>query len=133
MKKLAIGLMTLALGVCTVPQPTQAQLLLVTGNYRVTELDQEHERIGVALPEASPKETQNWIYVSPSIKVDQRQTNRQGWHKDQKLSYMQLFEQAKPGTMLRVHGGRRWDGAITAKHIWIGYVDKNGNLQNMEE
>ena len=101
--------------------PGQAQLLLVTGNYRVTELDQKNLRFGVALPEANPGETQNWVYIDPNTDINERVSNRQGWHKEQKLNFYQFYEVAKPGTMLKVHGGRRWDGEISGKTLWIGF------------
>lgn len=113
------ALLTLGWGTLA-SKPIDAQILLVTGNYRVTELDQEHERFGVALPNDNPNVTQNWVYVAPSTKFEQRLMDRHGWHKEQKLNYFQFFEQVKPGTLLRVHGGRRWDGGISGKHIWFG-------------
>lgn len=103
------------------PQPASAQLLLVTGDYRITEVDQENERVGVALPEAQPDVTQNWIYVAPKTDIMHRVTNSEGWHKEEKLNYYQFFKHIRPGTVVRVHGGRRWDGAISGKSIWIGY------------
>ena len=122
MRKLLIGLLSTAALVCALPaQQSQAQILLVSGNYRVTELDQAHERFGVALPEAKPNETQNWVYLNTTTDIHRRVTNRQGWHKDDKLNYYQFFEQIRPGTMMRIHGGRRWDGEITAKKIDIGF------------
>jgi hypothetical protein len=127
MRKLLIGmasLATLSTVVFAPSRPTEAQILMVTGNYRITEMDQTHERFGVALTEAKPDVRQNWVYVSPSTETHMRYTNTQGWHKDENLSYYQFFEQVKPGTMVRITGGRRWDGEITGKKMWIGFPEK---------
>ena len=127
MRKLLLGMVAAATLTLIGPsQPSQAQILLVTGNYRVTEVDPAHERFGVALPEAKPI-TQNWVYMAPHTEVDWRVTNRGGWHKDEHLSYTQFFEQIRPGTLIRVHGGRRWDGEISGKKVWIGFPDKMAN------
>ena len=125
MRKLLLGIVSMAALAWIGPsQPSQAQVLLVTGNYRVTELDQTHERFGVALPEAKPGVRQNWVYIAPTTEVRMRYTNNQGWHKDENLSYYQFFEQVKPGAMIRLHGGRRWDGEITGKKMWIDIPEK---------
>ena len=124
MRKLLLGLASAVALACVVPpQASQAQILLVSGNYRITELDQAHERFGVALPEAKPNETQNWIYIGTTTDIQRRVTNRQGWHKDDKLNFYQFFEQVRPGTMLKIHGGRRWDGQITGKKVTIGFPE----------
>ena len=79
MRKLLLGLASAVALACVVPpQASQAQILLVSGNYRITELDQAHERFGVALPEAKPNETQNWIYIGTTTDIQRRVTNRQG-------------------------------------------------------
>lgn len=126
MKKYLLGATFALLGLTTVPGPqvSQAQLLLVTGDYRVTEVDQDNQRFGVALPEARPDVTQNWVYVEPKTDIHRRMTNKEGWHKEESLDYYQFFRAVKPGLMLKVHGGRRWDGAISGKSLWMGMPEE---------
>ena len=100
--------------------PAQAQLILVAGDYRIVALEQNNERVAVALPEDNPAVSQNWIYVSPSTDVTLRITNGEGWFKEERLNFYQFFERAKKGEVIKVNGGRRWDGAITAKTIQMG-------------
>ena len=126
MKKLLLSATLAMLGLIVVPGPrsSQAQLLLVTGDYRITEMDEDNQRFGVALPEARPDVTQNWCYVEPKTDILHKVTNSQGWSKEEKLNYYQFFKNAKKGTMVRIHGGRRWDGGITAKSLAIGYPEE---------
>lgn len=121
MKKALLAAAVLGLvGIAQVQAPpVQAQLLLVTGDYRVTEVDEDNQRFGVALPEARPDVTQNWVYVEPKTDIQKKLTNSDGWQKEVKLNYYQFFQDVKPGQMLRIHGGRRWDGGITSKTLWI--------------
>lgn len=116
---LSLLLLTVVAVVLCPWQATDAQLLMVTGQYRVVELDKQNQRVGVALPEAQPDTRQNWIYVQANTEVVKRHSNGDGWFKDEKLSYDGFFDSTKPGDMMKVHGGRRWDGGITAKKIWM--------------
>ncbi|MBT9587291.1 hypothetical protein IV102_28370 [bacterium] len=127
MKKLLLSATLVLLGLTVVPGPrsTQAQLLLVTGDYRITEMDENNQRFGVALPEAKPDVTQNWCYVEPKTDIHRRITKSDGWSKEDSLNYYQFFQNAKPGTMVRIHGGRRWDGGITSKTLWLGYPEQS--------
>ena len=100
--------------------PAQAQLVLVSGDYRIVALEQDNERVAIALPEDNPQVSQNWIYVSPKTDVTLRITNGEGWYKEERLNFYQFFERARQGEIIKVQGGRRWDGAITAKTIWMG-------------
>lgn len=118
---LASWLLTLGIPFCVQVPRVEAQLLLVSGEYRVTEVDEDNQRFGVALPEARPDVTQNWVYVEPKTTIQKRVTNSDGWHKDESLNYYQFFQAVKPGQMLKVHGGRRWDGGITSKSLQVGY------------
>lgn len=120
MKKLLLSASLALLGLTAVPAPSQAQLLLVTGDYRITELDESNQRFGIALPEARPDVTQNWCYVEPNTDITRKITNAQGWSKEDKLNYYQFFQNARPGVMVRIHGGRRWDGGITGKTLNMG-------------
>ena len=105
--------------------PARSQLLLVTGDYRVVELDKANNRIGVSLPESKPDVRQNWIYVKLETEVVRHQ-ERDGWSKDEVLTPEALWSSVQKGDMMRVQGGRGWDGTITAKKIWLGVVSKEG-------
>lgn len=96
----------------------QAQILMVTGSYRVVSLDKENQRIGITLPDADTNKRLNWIYVRFNTKTFQRHES-QGWFRDEELDVDELFQTIEPGSLLRVHGGRRWDKAISAKKIWL--------------
>lgn len=120
MTRLTTFLLALVVVCAGVQAPrAQAQLILVTGNYRVVELDHSNHRVGVALPEAKPDHTQNWVYLDLDTEIVRRQSNGDGWFKDERLSDDGFFGSVKPGDMMKIHGGRRWDGSITARKIWM--------------
>ena len=96
---------------------SSGQLLLASGDYRVVDVDAEHQRVGVALLEAQPDKRQNWGYLTASTKINKRHTSGDGWFRDEKLSYEGFFNSVRSGDKLWVEGGRRWDGGITAKKI----------------
>ncbi|MFA5504139.1 MAG: hypothetical protein WC314_08175 [Vulcanimicrobiota bacterium] len=98
---------------------SSGQLILASGDYRVVEVDQEHLRVGVALLEAQPDERQNWIYLTAKTTINKRHSSGDGWFRDEKLSYEGFLNTVRSGDKLRVEGGRRWDGGITAKKIWM--------------
>jgi hypothetical protein len=98
---------------------SSGQLLLAKGEYRVVEVDGDHQRVGVALLEAKPDERQNWVYVTATTKINKRHSSGDGWFRDEKLSYEGFFNSVRAGDKLRLEGGRRWDGGITAKKIWM--------------
>jgi len=126
MRNLLMSATLVLLGLVAVPGPrsSQAQILLVTGDYRVTEIDENNQRIGVALPEARPDVTQNWCYIEPKTDINRKMTKADGWSKEDKLNYYQFFQAVKPGQMLKIHGGRRWDGGISGKTLWMGYPEE---------
>lgn len=97
----------------------QAQLLSVTGEYRVTQVDRPQQRIGIALRESDPNVRQNWIYVKPETKIVKRVFLKNGTFKDKNLNFNDFFDYVKKGTMLRVEGGRDWDKSIHARKIWF--------------
>lgn len=115
------GLLLIAvLGILlTTTDKSSGQILLASGEYRVTNVDSDHARIGVALLESKPEERQNWIYITGTTLVTKRHSNGDGWFRDEKLSYESFFESVRPGDKLRVEGGRRWDGGVTAHKIWM--------------
>ena len=98
---------------------SSGQILLASGEYRVVAVDNDHQRVSVALLESKPDEHQNWIYLTATTKVTKRHNSGDGWFRDEKLSYEGFFNSVRPGDKLRVEGGRRWDGGVTAKKIWM--------------
>ena len=98
---------------------SSGQLLLASGEFRVVSVDSDHARVSVALLESKPDEHQNWLYLTGTTKVTKRHSSGDGWFRDEKLSYEGFFNSVRPGDKLRVEGGRRWDGGVTAKKIWM--------------
>ncbi len=101
----------------TASSPARAQILLVTSDYRVVDLDQDKNRIGVALPESKPNVRQNWVYVRLETEVVRRQ-EKDGWIRDEILKPEEIWTSIQKGDVIRVQGGRGWDGSITARSIW---------------
>jgi hypothetical protein len=99
--------------------PAQAQLVTVNAEYRVIETQSQKQRLGVALPEAAPDKRQNWLYVKATTKFVKRTNLGDQTFRDEVLSYDGFFNTVKKGDMLRVRGGRGWDGTITAKAIYF--------------
>ena len=100
---------------------TNAQMLTVTGEFRIVTLDSKKMRIGVARVEDDPKVRQNWIYVKHDTIIRQRIRTRSGQTKEKILHRDDLWATMKPyiGAVMKVHGGRDWDGSIDAKDIWF--------------
>ena len=107
----------LLLMVCATP--AQAQLVTATGEYRVTNVDRESQRFGVALTEAKPDKRQNWVYVKATTKFVKRTSLGNNAFREEVLSYDGFFKTVKKGNILRVKGGRGWDGSITAKAVYF--------------
>lgn len=97
----------------------QAQMLMVTGDYRVTDVDRPNQRIGIALREDDPNKRQNWVYIKPDTKIVKRNFYQNGTFKDEVMTFNGFFDYVRKGTLLRVHGGRDWDRSIDAKKIWL--------------
>ena len=104
----------------------EAQILLVTGDYRVVEMDQAQNRIGVSLPESKPEVRQNWIYVKLDTEVI-RHLEKDGWVKDEPVKVEDLWTTIHRGDMMRVHGGRDWSGSITARTIRFSPAPTEGS------
>lgn len=96
-----------------------AQILMVTGEYRVTHVDRAEQRLGIALRDADPNVRQNWVYVKADTKIVRRLFMGDGAFKDEVMTWNEFFDYAKKGTLIKVHGGRDWDGSIDAKKIWL--------------
>lgn len=118
MRKIVLSLASLLLlMVCATP--TQAQLVTATGEYRVTNVDRDSQRFGVALTEAQPDKRQNWVYVKATTKFVKRTALGNNTFKEEVLSYDGFFNTLKKGDIVRVKGGRGWDGSITAKGVYF--------------
>ncbi len=101
--------------------PVQAQLLTVTGEFRIVKLSRDQQRIGVARVEDDPRVRQNWIYIKHDTIIHQKIVTQNGETKEIILDRDQLWEAMKPyiGKVMKVHGGRDWNGTIDAKDIWF--------------
>ena len=99
--------------------PAQAQILSVTGDYRVTDVDRGQQRIGIALRDDNPNHRENWVYIKPDTRIILRQFIGHGAFKDYDISFNEAWTVIHKGTKLRVHGGRDWDRSIVAYKIWM--------------
>jgi hypothetical protein len=99
--------------------PLQAQLLSVTGEYRVVSVDRPGQRVGIALRDADPNKRQNWVYVKPGTRIVKRNFYSGNGFRDEIMTFNGFFDYVKKGTLLRVEGGRDWDKSIHAKKIWM--------------
>lgn len=117
-KSLSLGVIALGFLLMT-PLPARSQLLLVTGRYRVVQVDRRHQRIGIALRDANPNVRQNWVYIKESTKIVKREYLGHGAFRDEFLTFDGFFHSIRKGTLLKVYGGRDWDGSINAKKIWL--------------
>lgn len=97
----------------------KAQILMVTGEYRVTHVDRSEQRIGIALRDADPNKRQNWVYIKASTKIVRRVWMGDGTFRDEEMRWNEFFDYVRKGTLIKVHGGRDWDGTIDAKKIWL--------------
>ncbi|MBQ7528680.1 hypothetical protein IJT10_02075 [bacterium] len=98
---------------------TQAQLILVSEEYRVVVVDRAQQRIGIANCDANPDVRQNWVYLKDKTEILHRRWNDEGAFRDEKLDWDHFFRTVRKGNRLWVHGGRDWDGSIDAKKIWF--------------
>lgn len=114
-----LGAFAVALIVCA--EPSTAQLLYVTGRYRVVDVDPAGGRIGVALPNANPHHRQNWVYIKPKTRVVKREYLGDGTFRDEFITYQGVWKamERHVGDVIKVHGGRDWDGSINAEKIWM--------------
>lgn len=112
---------TLVSGVLLTQEKVEAQLLVVDSKYRIVEVDRAEQRIGVALEDADPNETQTWVYVKPDTRSSLRTHHGNGLFRDENLSFNGILDVAakREGGFFKVHGGRDFDGSIDAKTIWF--------------
>lgn len=119
MKIKALHQILLLLLALVITAPAHAQLVTVKAEYRVVDTQPSKERVGVALPEANPDKRQNWMYVKATTKFVKRTKLDSRTFRDEVLNYDGFFSTVKKGDILRVNGGRGWDGTITAKSIYF--------------
>ncbi|HXE72882.1 MAG TPA: hypothetical protein VNO81_09490 [Candidatus Nitrosotenuis sp.] len=119
MRRALVWLAAVLLAAAALDLPARAQLLMVTGDYLVVTVDKENERIGVCLTDANPDVVQNWVYVRAKTEIWKRTRIDAETYQEKKISYDQIWQVARKGQKMRVHGGRGWDGSITAKKIWM--------------
>jgi len=115
---ITLAVLALLAAVVAMQYPVQAQLILASGTYRITELDEDKERIGIAQLDANPTVTQNWIYLKLKTKVTKR-FSQNGWLRDESVPINEIFNVVEKGDVIKVEGGRDWNGSITAKDIVI--------------
>lgn len=101
--------------------PADAQMILVESKYRVVDVDKFENRIRVALPEDDPNVGQNWVYIDSDTRGAMRIYHGNGTFSDQVLGPEAILNAAaaREGQLIRVHGGRDWDGSINAKSVWM--------------
>ncbi len=100
--------------------PAQAQLLWVTGDYRVVVVDAERHRIGISLLSASDQtRRQNWCYLTMNTKLVRKVYDAEGWMREENVPAHDILEELKAGDIVRVNGGRAFDLSITARTIWV--------------
>ncbi|HXE72130.1 MAG TPA: hypothetical protein VNO81_05675 [Candidatus Nitrosotenuis sp.] len=99
--------------------PGQAQLLLVDSDYRITNLDPSGERFGIALVDDDPRVQQNWVYLKIETKIYRRMTASDGSQKIIPVTIDKFWKIVRVGEVLRVQGGRDWDGSIHADTLWL--------------
>lgn len=119
--KLCLGLGILAGGTLMAPERAEAQLVMVESKYRIVEVDRTENRIGIALPDAAPNERQNWVYIKPDTTASMRQNLGNGTFRDEAMTPNGVLDaaQSRIGGMMKVNGGRDFDGSIDAKKVWM--------------
>jgi hypothetical protein len=116
-----LGLGLLASGLFVGVQPVEAQLVIVDAKYRIVEVDRSENRIGVALPDATGNERQNWVYIKPDTRASRRQSTGNGTFRDEAMTPQGVMNAAEVriGQMMKINGGRDFDGSVNAKKVWM--------------
>lgn len=97
-------LLLLAIGLSTTS--AQAQLVTVDERYYVTEVRPDKHKIGVS---AGPDgKTRTWVVIDGRTRV-----SRGGYVVSSNAVY-----KIRPGTRIRVQGGRDFDQSVVARKIW---------------
>jgi hypothetical protein len=116
-----LTLLTVFGGVLAFNQEAEAQLIVVEDKYRIVNVDRAGQRIGVAKPSAKPNVRQTWVYIKPSTTAAMRSYYGNGLFRDEQLSFNGIFNAAeqRKGQVIKIHGGRDFDGSIDAKKVWF--------------
>ena len=116
-----LGLGILAGGSLVGAEKAEAQLVSVESQYRIVEVDRVENRIGIALPDAAPGERQNWVYIKDETRGSMRQALGNGAFRDEAMTANGMLDaaQARIGGLMKINGGRDFDGSIDAKKIWM--------------
>lgn len=106
-----------ALSLLALPGPSQAQLVRVRNDYYVTELRPAKNMIGIARTNSG--RTQNWVEVTPTTRlgIETRHDKRAGYSM-RYLSHNEIWTALRPGSHIRVEGGRDWNNHVKARLIW---------------
>lgn len=100
-----------------VPLAAGAALLNVDATYRVTEIKADERVFGIALPQDNPNETQNDVYFGGDSRCLREIRFANGSSKEIPVTIEKFFKILKVGDMVRVKGGRDWDGSIHAYEV----------------
>jgi hypothetical protein len=121
MSTFLLGLGILAGGSFAAPDQAEAQLLTVESQYRIVEVDRFENRIGIALPDANPSERQNWVYIKSETDGSMRHYLGNGTFRDELMTPNGILDAAESrmGGLMKIQGGRDFDGSIDAKKIWM--------------
>lgn len=118
-KKVMFGVMAVLALALFLQGTAQAQVLLVSNEYRITHVDRPDLRLGVCEKDADPDRRQNWVYVNTDTVLTRRVFLGDGSFKDETLDWSTFFSLVRKGMVIKVHGGRDWNMSIDAKQIWI--------------
>ncbi len=120
MRKFFSLLTLIALLLVTVP--SQAQIIVVEDDFRIVAVDFDDNRFAVARPEADPDVRQNWVYLENDIRLSYREYMGNGAFRDNvvtnKREILNILA-SNEGDLIKVHGGRDFDGSIDASKIWM--------------
>ena len=107
MRKLWILLCLLLL-----PALSNAALLNVDTTYRITEVKADERVFGIALMSDDPDVTQNDVYFEADSKCYREMRFSNGTRKEIPVTIEKFFKLIKRGDVVKVKGGRDWDGSI---------------------
>lgn len=94
-----------------------AALINVDTDYRVTEVRREQREFGIALLSDNPNETQNDVFFGSDTRCYREIRYRNGTRKEIPVTIERFFKILKKGDIVRVQGGRDWDGSIHAYEV----------------
>lgn len=116
-----LGLGILAGGAFVGADKVEAQVLTVESQYRIVEVDTHENRIGIALPDANPNERQNWVYIESDTNGSMRHYLGNGTFRDEAMTPNGILKaaQSRVGELMKIEGGRDFDGSIDASKVWM--------------